>query len=97
MTEGGMMDAHRRGGEVMGAMKIFDYLMSHKLHTKISLFYFARRFLLYQYYSSKIEEIGEILKANSQFSHFDYLRFTIAIKIHWIFRKFTLIILNINR
>lgn len=73
-------------------IKVFNYLKEHKIHSRTTLIYFSRRFLLYQYDSNLLDQIQELFKNSN---HWDYLKFKSARKIHWFFRKLILKILNL--
>jgi glycosyltransferase involved in cell wall biosynthesis len=68
-------------------VKVYSFLTANKLHTKITLLYFARQFLLYRYDSKFLAEIGGILKSMDKIG---YWRFRFAILVHWVSRKFIL-------
>lgn len=91
MTENDDSDYERRKASAIVVIKIFEYLKEHNIHSKTTLFYFSRRFLLYQYDSHLLDQIQGIFK---NVSKWEYLRFKAARKVHWFFRKLILRILN---
>ena len=91
MTENDDNDYERRKASAIVAIKIFDYLKENNLHSEITLFYFSRRFLLYQYNSHLLDQIQDLLKDRKKWN---YLRFKTAREIHYVFRKLILRILN---
>lgn len=94
MTETGIRDYKKRSAEIIAVNEIFSYITKKKLHTRVSLFYFFKKFLLYQYDSNKVETIGEILQEDPKTSLPDKLRYKLAVNIHKIYRKSVLFILD---
>ncbi|GHA50422.1 glycosyl transferase [Salinimicrobium marinum] len=91
MTENDDSDYERRKASAIVKIKVFDYLKEHNIHSRITLFYFSRKFLLYQYDSHLLDQIQELFK---NLNTWDYWRFKTARKFHWFFRKLVLRILN---
>lgn len=91
MTENDDSDYERRKASAIVAIKIFYYLKEHNIHSKITLLFFSRRFLLYQYDSYLLDQTQDLLK---NLNKRDYWKFKTARKIHWSFRKLILRILN---
>lgn len=74
--------------------KVFDFLMENKIHTRITLFYFTRKFLLYSYDSKKIKAIKKSLRNSKNCTWFDYVRLNASILIHSTLRRIILKIMN---
>ncbi|WP_286760408.1 glycosyltransferase family 2 protein [Salegentibacter sp. UBA1130] len=91
ITENNDENFSRRKTSAVVGIKIFNYLDSHHIHTKTTLLYFTRQFLLYKYDSKLLSRIQEIIGK-------DYpeliTRFKIAILGHWFMRKVILKILK---
>lgn len=75
-------------------IKVFDFLTEKQIHTKTTLLYFYRQFLLYSYNSEKIKVIQELIKSDKTYKKVPYFRFRVSLLIHLILRKIILRVLN---
>ena len=91
ITEREDIDFSRRKASAITGVKVFEFLNKHNLHTKVTLFFFARNYLLYRFTSVYIEQIGKDLKdLDRRF----YYRFLLAKKFHVLLRKVILKLLK---
>ncbi|MFD1095231.1 glycosyltransferase family 2 protein [Salegentibacter chungangensis] len=87
VTESDSAETVRKADLLAAKLKIFSFLNQHHLHTSISLVYFFRLFLLYQYDSKNLRLVGQKLKKLDRKA---YLKFKTGIYLHKIFRKLIL-------
>lgn len=84
----------RRKALTVADLKILDYINEQNIHTRITLYYFTRKFLVYKYDSGILDSLEKEIKLNKNTSRTDYRKFLLARKIHWFTRKFILRILK---
>jgi glycosyltransferase involved in cell wall biosynthesis len=94
ITEGHDVDFKKRKTSAITGIKIFDFLEEKNCHTRVTLLYFIRQFLLYRYDSKLLNRIKVYMQSDIQINKFDLYRFQLAIWIHWFFRKAILRLLN---
>lgn len=95
ITEGKDLKYEKRKTSAITDSIIFDHLTKNNLHSKRSLYFFIRHFLIYRYNFNSLKEIEYILIDNRSYNKLDLLKFKIAIYFHFVFRKITLRILKI--
>lgn len=94
ITEREDSDFSKRKTRSVTGIKIFNFLDENDLHTKVSLLYFLRQFLLYNYESEVLVRIRSLMQQN--YPGLIY-RYSLALSIHWFLRKVILQILNYNK
>lgn len=91
ITSGGNRNFNVRKTSAIVGVKLFDFLSENNVHSRVSLLYFTRQFLLYRYDSKIIEEIQ--FQINKSFPELS-LRFRLAKGVHWFMRRVILKILK---
>lgn len=95
VTENKDIDFKKRKTTAITDIKIFQFLTEKSAHTKITLFYFGRKFLLYQYDSNMINSLKKEIAMNETTTRLDFLKFVLATKFRWIVRKIVLRLLKL--
>lgn len=92
ITESEDSDFSKRKTSAITGIKIFNFLDQNKAHTKITLLYFLRQFLIYKYESEILFRIRQLIK---QYYPGLFFRYKLAKATHWLNRKIILRILKI--
>ncbi|NJW53657.1 glycosyltransferase family 2 protein [Salinimicrobium oceani] len=75
-------------------IKVFNFLTKRKIHTRKTLSFFTRYFLIYSYDSNKIGIIKNVIRSHHLFNIFDRIRLNTTILFHFYFRKILLKMTN---
>lgn len=84
LTLGEDLNFERRKTSAIIRVKILDYLTKNQLHTKKSILFLARTFLIYQYNPNQIKQLINYIKVNKGFS----LKLCYFMKIGLVVSKF---------
>jgi glycosyltransferase involved in cell wall biosynthesis len=87
-------DFSRRKTSAIVELKIFEFLTFHNIHTKVTLFYFTRKFLFYNHDSDILAKIKIQLLSHPSINRIDYLKFQLALFLYSGLKKIILKLFN---
>lgn len=94
ITESKDENFQKRKTSAITGVKILNFLNKNNIHTKVTLFYFSRQFLLYKYDSKLLGSLKNQFDKHPKTTNLDKMKFRSAWRLHFIARKIILKILN---